>query len=40
MWKTKILTEHLQEEKLDIIDAQTAIDGRKYHLTSEKECFR
>ena len=27
MWKTKILTEHLQEEKLNIIDALTAING-------------
>ena len=27
MWKTKILTEHLQEEKLNIIDALTAIKG-------------
>ena len=27
MWKTKILTEHLQEAKLNIIDALTAIKG-------------
>ena len=27
MWKTKILTEHLQEEKLNIIDALTAFKG-------------
>ena len=27
MWKTKILADHLQEEKLNIIDALTAIKG-------------